>query len=199
MNMAALSGKEWVEIIAGVLALLLILYYIIWKFNLFIYARNEVRRTVSVLDVALKRRCDLIPNLIHCVTGYTAYEKTLMERLTTLRTRAINPRVSLRERMDIDDEIKDTYRKWMWQMENYPDLKANNNFLHLQNVMNEVENQIAVARMSIAAAVTKYNNLVDMFPGNIVAALFGFRNYDWYSITDAERGYPTVEGRFRYE
>jgi len=66
-------------------------------------------------------------------------------------------------------------------------------------VMNEVENQIAVARMSIAAAVTKYNNLVDMFPGNIVAALFGFRNYDWYSITDAERGYPTVEGRFRYE
>lgn len=169
------------------LPLLVLLVIVVAIFNSLVSKRNRVRQAFAGVDVHLKKRHDLIPNLVSTVEGYVQHERNVLERVTQLRAQAISGNLSSRERLDAESQISKALGNLFAVCENYPDLKANKNFLHLQAALTEIEEQISAARRFYNAAVTDYQNGVQMFPSNLIASLFGFRETEFYSIPEAER------------
>lgn len=170
-----------VLIAAGVLVLLLVLLY-----NSLVGKRNQVDSVFSTIDVMLKKRYDLIPNLVDTVKGYMQHERETLERLTQLRSQALNSRTN-DEKVAVDNQIAGPLRQIMVAVENYPELKANQNFLHLQGTLNEVEEQISAARRAFNAAVLEYNNAVQMFPTNLIAGMMSLQRRGYFEIAAEER------------
>lgn len=170
-----------VLIIVGVLLLALVLMY-----NSLVAKRNQVDSVFSTVDVMLKKRYDLIPNLINTVKGYMTHERETLERLTELRVKALSSN-SNDERVAVENEMAGPLRQIMVAVENYPDLKANQNFLHLQSSLNEVEEQISAARRAYNAAVLAFNNAVDMFPTNLIAGMLGFTRRTFFEAAAVDR------------
>lgn len=168
-------------IAAGVVALLLVLMY-----NSLIGKRNQVDSVFSTVDVMLKKRYDLIPNLVSTVKGYMQHERETLERLTQLRTQALSSR-SDDEKVAINNQIEGPLRQILVAVENYPDLKASQNFLHLQGTLNEVEEQISAARRAFNAAVLQYNNALQMFPTNILAGMMSMKPRAFFETAPQER------------
>ena len=139
------------------------------------------------MDVQLKKRYDLIPNLISTVKEYMTHERELLTKVTELRSKAINPGISSEERVDLDNQITGAMKGIMVAVENYPDLKSNTNFLNLQRTMNEVESQISAARRAYNAAVTDFNNGIQMFPGSIIAGMMHLTKKKVFEIPVTER------------
>ncbi len=169
---------------------------IISIYNGLINKKNQVTNAFGTIDVQLKNRYDLIPNLVAAVQQYTTHEKELLTKITELRSKASNPNLSSNERVDVDNQISAAVKGIMVAVENYPDLKSNQNFIELQKSLNEVEAQIAASRRAYNAAVTDFNNGIEMFPGNMMAGFMNLQPKQVFVIQEAERENVNVKNLF---
>ena len=174
----------------------LILLVIIALYNSLVRRKNDVENAFASIDAMLKKRYDLIPNLVETVKSYMKHEKKLLSELTELRAKAISTEISENERVVIDSKILKGISGLMVAIENYPDLKASENFLQLQGAINEVEEQISASRRAFSAAVTIYNNKVETFPSNILAVILGYKRRALFEIPDTERQYLNTQQLF---
>lgn len=177
-------------IIGAVLAGLLIIMAIAY-FNRFVRAANRIENAWAQIDVQLKRRVDLIPNLIETVKGYAKHEKEVLENVTKARSALLNAK-SPQENIDADNMLTGALKSLFAVSENYPDLKANQNFLQLQDELTHTENKVAFARQFFNDSVLAYNNAIQSFPGVVFAGVYGRRKKDMLSIPEAERAVPKV-------
>ena len=165
----------------------LVVIIIVSMYNGLIAKRNNVEYAFSSIDVMLKKRHDLIPNLVAAVKQYMTHERGLLTEITALRTEVMNPNLSDEQRFQSEGKLSSMLGKVQVAVENYPDLKANTNFLQLQAAMNEVEEQISASRRAFNASVNSYNNGVEMFPTNIIAGMMGLRRRASFEIAEVER------------
>lgn len=177
-------------IVGGLVILLFIIA--IGLYNSLIGKKNQVENAMGGIDVQLKKRHDLIPNLVATVQQYMEHERSLLEKITELRTRALSGSVPEGERLQIETALSGALRSLMVSVENYPNLKANENFLHLQASLNEIEEQISAARRTYNASVTDFNNAIEMFPSNIVAGMMGLSRRMVFEAEESERQTPDV-------
>ena len=176
-----------------IIAVLLILVWIFITYNKLIKDRNHISEAWSGIDVQLKRRHDLIPNLADAVKGYSLHEKKLLEDITEKRAKSTNTNV-LSEKAIAESDISGIFRNLIVLAENYPDLKASTNFLEFQKQLVEVEDHLQYARRYFNGTVRDYNIRVESFPGNIVAGIFNFKPKGFFEITLAtEKQTPQVE------
>jgi len=180
-----------IGIIIGVVVVLLIAF-LIANYNGLVKLRNIVQDQWSQIEVLLKRRADLIPNLVETVKGYTKHESETLEAVITARNKAVKAN-SQEEEIKANGELNGALRKLFALAESYPDLKANTNFLDLQNNLKETEDKISYARQFYNDAVLKYKNKIEVFPSNIVASLFGFKPIAFFEASEKERETPTVK------
>ncbi len=171
-------------------------FYIVILYNSLISKKNQVQNVFASIDALLKKRYDLIPNLVATVQKYMEHERGTLTEITELRAKAVSGTLSDDEKVDMDNKLTRTLGGIMVAVENYPDLKANQNFLQLQASLNEVEEQISAARRAYNAAVTAYNNAVEMFPTNILASMMNYRRKKVFEIPDAERRNVDVKDLF---
>ena len=172
--------------ILGIVGFLLIV--IISIYNSLVRLRNQVRNSWSGIDVQLKRRNDLIPNLVNTVKGYAKHEKELLEHVTQARANVMESRKEgdLDKLSEAENELSGTLKSLFAVAENYPDLKANQNFLKLQEQITETEDQIAASRRIYNENVTYYNNKIETFPSNIFANMFNFEQKNFFETKDRE-------------
>ncbi|MDR6786004.1 LemA protein [Pedobacter africanus] len=156
-------------------------------YNSLIGKRNQVTNAFSAIDVMVKKRFELLPNLIETVKQYMDYEGSLLGKIVDLRSKAANPNISNAEKLEIDNQLSSSMKGLMVTVENYPDLKANQNFLNLQSTWTESEEQIAAARRNYNASVTAYNNAIMMFPGSLLAGMMNFQAMEVLTSTEEER------------
>ena len=178
-------------IVVLVIVVLLIIYFVA-TYNKLVDLRNRVRDQWSQIDVQLKRRFDLIPNLVSTVKGYAKHESETLESVIEARnsyTTATTPH----EKMQANNMLSDTLSKLFALAENYPDLKANQNFLELQTELQETEDKIAMARQFYNDTVLTYNNKIEMFPSNIVASMFKFKMEEFFKAEEEARQNVKVE------
>ncbi len=180
-----------VGIIIGIVAGLVVLF-LIGTYNILVRSRNRVRNGWHQIDVQLKRRIDLIPNLVETVKGYAVHEREIFENVAEARSRAINASGPA-EAAKANNQLTETLKSLFAVVENYPDLKANENFLRLQEELAHTENNIAFARQFYNDVVMDYNNRVEMFPSNIIARVFGFQVAEFYTVPETERETPRVK------
>ncbi|MBN2894679.1 MAG: LemA family protein [Campylobacterales bacterium] len=178
-------------IIAAVVVLILVLMY-----NSLVGKKNQVENIFGGIDTQLKKRYDLIPNLVASVQQYMQHERTLLEKVTELRTQAMNPRLSDEKKMALDHQISGMLGSIMVAVENYPELKANENVMHLQQTLHEVEEQIAAARRAYNQAVTDYNNAIEMVPTNFMAQWMGYTRKPVFEISETQREAVDVKALF---
>ncbi|MGL4855200.1 MAG: LemA family protein [Lentisphaeria bacterium] len=178
--------------IVAIAIIAILVIFIIITFNTLIVNRNNVDNAFAAIDVQLKKRCDLIPNLVSAVKTYMTHESQTLTQIAQLRSQAINPNLSATEKVALNNQISSALRNIMVQVERYPNLKADQSFLHLQRTLNEIEEQLSAARRSYNAAVTHFNNSIQMFPTSIFANILGFRPRELFTITEAERAVPNV-------
>lgn len=176
-------------IVVVVLGLLIMAPY-----NALVRGRNEVKSAWSSIDVQLKRRYDLIPNLVETVKGYAGHERQTLEAVTQARQQAINFTGGAEERAKVENTLTSALRSLFAVAEAYPDLKANQNFLSLQEELANTENKIGFARQYYNDTAKQYKNKVEMFPSNIVANMFGFKVEPFFEVESvADRVAPQVK------
>ena len=163
------------------------LLVIILIYNSLIGKKNQVKNVFGTIDVLLKKRYDLIPQLIATVKGYMQHERSLLQEITEARARAVSGRLSDDEQVLLDNSFSKMLGGVMLAVENYPDLKADKSFMHLQRTMTEVEEQISAARRAYNAAVEAFNNAVEMFPTNIIASMMGYKTRNFFEIGEDQR------------
>ena len=156
-------------------------------YNSLIAKKNAVANAYGAIDAMLKKRYDLLPNLVETVRQYMNYERDTLTKITEMRTRAINPDLPSEEKVQLENQINAAMRNIMVQVENYPELKANQNFLQLQGSWNEIEEQISAARRAYNASVNNYNNAVEQFPTNVFARMMNYQLKSFFEIPDEER------------
>ena len=175
------------KILFVVLAVIVVLaIYIISIRNRLVVLRNKVRDQLSQIDIQLKRRFDLIPNLVETVKGYANHEKETLEEVIKARNSYLSAG-SPEDQLKADGELNKTLNKLFALAESYPDLKANENFINLQNELTATEEKITYARTFYNDSVLNLNNKIEMFPSNIVASMFGFKKEKFFEATEAER------------
>ena len=165
----------------------LLLLAVAGMFNSMVRRKNQVEYALASIDAQLRKRFDLIPNLIAVVEKYMSYEQTALEGLTALRARAASGGLNEKERFELDSQMAGTMKSLFAVAESYPHLRASSSFLHLQGSLNEVEEQLAAARRAYNAAVTDYNNGCEMLPLSLVASTMGYRLRPWFEISAEER------------
>lgn len=171
-------------IIVGVVVLAAILIY-----NSLVRLRQRVKEAWSDIDVQLKRRYDLIPNLVETVKGYASHERELLEKVTAARTAAMGAS-SPKEKADAENMLSGTLKTLFAVSENYPQLKANENFLELQRELSDTENKIQAARRFYNGNVMELNTKVETFPSNIVAGMFGFKQEEFFELEEEAAKQP---------
>ena len=165
---------------------------VIGMYNALVRLRNQVKNAWSQIDVQLKRRHDLIPNLVETVKGYAKHEKDTLENLTKARSAAVSAQ-GVAAKSKAEGELSGALDRFMLVVENYPDLKANQNFLALQEELSSTENKIGFARQNYNDQVLFFNNKIQMFPSNIIAGMFNFQTGEFFELEDkAEREVPQV-------
>ena len=170
-----------------------IIVWIIFIYNLFIRDKNLIKEAWSGMDVQLKRRHNLVPNLVESVKGYSQHERSLLEDITRKRSEAAKVE-SIREKAPAESDLSGMLKNLFVVAENYPDLKASQNFLDLQNQLVEIEDQLQYARRYYNGAIRNYNIRVESFPSNIIAAIFDFKQDNFFEITLAtERTTPEIK------
>jgi len=177
-----------------VLALIVVLVlWVITIYNRLVKFKNMVKEGWSGIDVQLKRRANLIPNLIETVKGYMGHERGVLENVTALRTESMNAGKP-GEKGKVEGLLGTALGKLFAVAENYPDLKANQNFIELQDSLGEVEEQIQLSRRYYNGAVRNLNVLIESFPSNIVARMFAFIQAEFFELQDdADRAVPEVK------
>lgn len=178
-------------ILAIVIVLVLIVIAI---YNSLVTLRQRVRNAWSQIDVQLQRRFDLIPNLVEAVKGYMTHESDVLTKVTELRTSWANAS-TVGEKAELDNQLSGTLKTIMAVSENYPDLKANQNFSELQEELRATENKIAASRQFYNDSVTRYNTKIQVVPSNIVAGIFGFGPEEMFKV-DSEDARKNVKVDF---
>ena len=158
-----------------------IVLFIILVYNSLVKLRQKVKNAWSQIDVSLQRRFDLIPNLVETVKGYMNHESATLEKVTELRTSWKNAK-TVQEKAEINEQLSGTLKTIMAVSENYPDLKANQNFSQLQEELKNTENKLSYSRQFYNDAVTMYNTKLELFPSNIVASIFGFKSEELFKV-----------------
>ena len=172
-------------IILGII--ITVILVVAMMYNSLINKRNQVENAFGGMDAQLKKRYDLIPNLISTVQTYMKHEADTLTQITELRAKAISGEISDDEKVDLDNMITSKLGGIMVAVENYPDLKASENFNQLQRSLNEVEEQISASRRAYNATVTSYNNSVEMFPTNIMAGMMSMKHKNVFEIPETQR------------
>lgn len=163
-----------------------IVLYVVFVYNGLVTLRNRVSEAWSDIDVQLKRRYDLIPNLISTVKGYAAHESGVFEKVTAARSQAMQAG-SAHDKAEAENMLSDTLKSLFAVAEAYPDLKANQNFLELQRELSDTENKIQASRRFYNGNVLELNNKIDMFPSNIIAGAFNFKKSEFFEVAEAEK------------
>ncbi|HOW52844.1 MAG TPA: LemA family protein [bacterium] len=184
-------------IFLGILVAIAVILFlaIIGIYNGLVGLRNRVKNAWSQIDVQLKRRHDLIPNLVETAKGYMQHERETFIRVTEARAKAMGAGSgSVKDVAQAESGLSDALAKFLLTVENYPELKANENFLRLQEELTSTENRIAYARQAYNDDVLLYNNKIEMFPSNIIAGMFQFLKSEFFQIENAkERETPQVK------
>lgn len=170
-------------IVLGILAVIVIA--VVLTYNGFVSLRNRAKEAWADIDVQMKRRYDLIPNLIETVKGYAAHEKGTFEKVTEARTAAMGAQ-TVEQHAEAENMLTGALKSLFAVSEAYPDLKANTNFLELQRELADTENKIMASRRFYNATVQTLNTAVEQFPGNIIASPFGFTQMELFELSDAE-------------
>lgn len=170
--------------IAVVIIIIIIVLALILIFNGLISKRNRVQDAWAQIDVQLKRRYDLIPNLLETVKGYMKYEKNVLTQVTQLRSSIITG--SIQDKARANDALTGALKSIFAVAENYPDLKASQTFQNLQSELENTEDKISFVRTSYNDYVLDYNNAVQQFPGNVLAGAMGFKQQDYFKVPDEE-------------
>lgn len=181
---------EILIIISVVIATLVLMY------NSLVSKKNQVENIFASVDTILKKRYNLIPNLVASVSKYMEHEKTLLNEITKLRTDAGKPNISDDKKIALDAKVTSALGSINIAVENYPELKANENIMHLQGSLNEIEEQISAARRAYNQAVTDYNNALDMIPTNFMASAMNYKRKDVFQIEEIQRKNINVEELF---
>lgn len=174
-------------VILGAVALVLV--WVVVVFNGFIRLRNRSDEAASDIDVQMKRRFDLIPNLVETVKGYMAHEKGVLESVTAARTQAMGAE-GIQGKSKADNVLSGTLKTLFAVAESYPDLKANVNFLDLQRELADTENKIQAARRFYNTNVMELNTKIDSFPSNVIATSFNFKKKEFFELTDSAAKEP---------
>ncbi len=161
--------------------------FLMWMYNSLIARKNDVLKSFGLIDVLLKKRFDLIPNLVETVKEYMGFEKRLLTDVTELRAKAMAGGFGDNERIGIENQLTQKLGNIMVAAENYPDLKANQGFTQLQSTWKDLEDQIAGARQAYNISVTSYNNTVEMFPTNLMATMIDFKTKPLFEAVVAEK------------
>jgi LemA protein len=176
----------WATLILLAVLVALILW-VIAIYNRLVRARNDTKNAWSQIDVQLKRRYDLIPNLMETVKGYMKHERETLEAVTKARQQAIDLSGGVADQARAENMLTQTLRSLFAVAESYPDLKANQNFLALQEELTSTENKISFARQYYNDAVLRYNNQTEMFPSNIIAGSFNFAKAEFFELEEPEQ------------
>ena len=174
-----------------VIAVIVVLY-VVFVYNGLVALRNRVSEAWSDIDVQLKRRYDLIPNLINTVKGYAAHESGVFEKVTAARANAMQAG-NAHDKAEAENMLSDTLKSLFAVAEAYPDLKANQNFLELQRELSDTENKIQASRRFYNGNVLELNNKIDMFPSNIIASIFNFVKKEFFEVAEAEKEVVKVQ------
>ena len=165
-------------------------------YNSLVAKKNQVENIFASVDTQLKKRYDLIPNLVASVSKYMEHEKSILEKVTQLRADANKPNISDAQKIALDAQVSSALGSIMIAVENYPELKANENVMHLQHSLNEIEEQIAAARRAYNQAVTDYNNAIEMIPTNFMANAMRYTKKEVFVIPQAQRENVNVKELF---
>lgn len=177
-------------IIGGIVGVILL--FVMVTYNRLVALKTRIKEAWSQIEVQLKRRTDLIPNLLETVKGYAKHEKDLLENVTKARSAlmgAHNPK----ESAEANNMLTQALGKLFAVAESYPDLKANENFLQLQKELSDTEDKVAYSRQYYNTSITEYNMMIQQFPSNIVAMLFKFTEQEFFNISESERAVPAVK------
>ncbi len=174
----------WIYIVIAVIVIILI--YILAVYNSLVRLKNKVKEAFATMDVYLKKRWDLIPNIVETVKGYAKHEKDTLNEVVSLRNSVYN-NMSDDEKIKTNQELSKGIVKIMALAESYPELKANENFKDLSNQLAKVEDDIANSRKYYNGVVRMFNNKVELFPSNIIAGIFGFKTRAMFEANEAER------------
>lgn len=199
-NLCGASHTKGWQKLSGIVSLIIVLagiaviiFWFVGVYNRLVGLRNRTDTQWAQIDVQLKRRYDLIPNLVETVKGYAAHEKETLERVIQARNAAQGAK-TVDEQGTAETFLTSALRQVFALSEAYPDLKANQNFLQLQTELSEIEDVIASVRSTYNEAVLQYNNVVQMFPSNVVAGMSGFGLKEFFEVTDpAVREAPKVK------
>ena len=164
----------------------LLVFYVISIYNRLVRLKNQAEEGWSGISVQLKRRYDLIPNLVNCVKGYASHEQETLEKVIAKRNQAMSVQGPA-EKAVAENEFSQTIKSLFALSESYPDLKANTTFIELQKSLNTVEDDLQNARRYYNATVRNLNTAVDTFPSNIIAAKYGFEKREFFDIDEAEK------------
>jgi len=185
-------GPALITFIIILAAIVVLTLFVIGIYNALVRLRNQVDNAWSQIDVQLKRRHDLIPNLVETAKGYMKHERQTFEEITKARAQAMGAK-GVADAAKAEGALGEALSKFMLVVENYPDLKANQNFLALQEELTGTENKISFSRQSYNDQVLFFNNKIQMFPSNIVAGMFSFTKRDFFEVESAaEREVPKV-------
>ena len=176
--------------------LLVVVLFTIFAFNGFITRRNRAKEAWADIEVQLKRRYDLIPNLVNTVKGYATHESSAFENVTKARTMAMGTQGPTASHAEAENMLTGALKSIFAIAEAYPDLKANQNFLALQNELSDTENKIQAARRFYNANVRDLNTAIESFPGNIIARTFNFSQMEFFDLADNDAAQNPVEVKF---
>lgn len=171
-------------IVIGIVILLIL--YILITYNSLVKSRNYVREAFSTMDVYLKKRWDLIPNLVEVVKAYAKHEQETFNKITSLRANSYDS-MSVEKKLNVNEQVTQGISKIMAISENYPELKASENFLELSRELTNIEDEIANSRKYYNGTVRIFNNRTQMFPSNIVASIFGFKQANMFEANVEEK------------
>lgn len=166
---------------------------VILIYNRLVALRQTTRQAWGDIDVQLKQRHDLVPNLVETVKGYASHEKETLENVVKARQTAIDVSGSTKDLAQAENMLSGALRQLFALSENYPDLKANTNFLELQNELADLENKLAAARRFFNNAVAEYNTAIEQFPAVVLANTFGFKPDEFFEVAASERATPSVK------
>ncbi len=179
----------WLWIVIGivVLAIVFICYY-----NRFIVLSNRIDNSLSQIDVQLQKRADLVPNLVKTVQGYAKHEKKIMASVTEARKHFLGA-TDMKGKLKAGSELQNALKSVFAVAENYPQLKANENFLHLQQELAAIEDKVAYSRQFYNDSILSYNNGIKVFPGTMFASMFGFKQKEYLQIPTESKAVPKID------
>ena len=178
--------------IVAAIILLVFLLIILFLYNDLIQKKNAVDNAFSSIDVMLKKRYELIPQLVDTVKGYMQHEQQVLTQLTEMRQKAMSPNSDINDKVALNNQISAALQSIFINFEKYPELKASNNFLKLQGAINEAEEQLAASRRFYNAAVNDYHNAIEMFPSSMIASWMNLRQKTYFTIPDSASAVPSI-------